>query len=89
MEGTMEAFAEELKIIAEACLNDERILEIVKNISNMSEEERIDFKSKVLKYFMKKNSPEDMEAYNFYKIILTENNAKKVVDIYYNFLGKK
>lgn len=89
MVSTMEDFAEQLRIIAEACVNDERILDIVKNIANMSQEERNDFRSKVLNYFMKKTSPEDMEAYNFYKIILSEDNAKKVVELYKELCGKK
>lgn len=89
MVSTMEDFAEQLRIIAEACVNDERILDIVTNIANMSQEERNDFRSKVLNYFMKKTSPEDMEAYNFYKIILSEDNAKKVVELYKELCGKK
>lgn len=89
MVNTMEEFAEQLRIIAEACVNDERILEIVTNIANMSQEARNDFKSKVLSYFMKKTSPEDMEAYNFYKLILIEDNAKRVVELYQELCGKK
>ncbi len=89
MVSTMEDFAEQLRIIAEACVNDERILEIVTNIANMSQEARNDFKSKVLSYFMKKTSPEDMEAYNFYKLILIEDNAKRVVELYQELCGKK
>lgn len=89
MVSTMEDFAEQLRIIAEACVNDDRILDIVINIANMSQKERNDFKSKVLNYFMKKTSPEDMEAYNFYKIILSEDNAKKVVELYKELCGKK
>lgn len=89
MVSTMEEFAEQLRIIAEVCVNDERILDIVTNIANMSQEERDDFRSKVLNYFMKKTSSEDMEAYNFYKIILSEDNAKKVVELYKELCGKK
>lgn len=89
MISAMEEFSEQIKIIAEACLNDERILEVIRNIADMSEEGRNDFKSKVLSYFMKKTSPEDIEAYNFYKIILNENNAKKVIELYQKLCEQK
>lgn len=78
----MKEFAEELRAIAEACLNDARILEIVSSVAGMNDEDRDSFKKKVLAYFMTKNSPEDMEAYNFYKVILTGLNAKFVLDLY-------
>jgi|YelNatsi2bottle7_1022547.scaffolds.fasta_scaffold00412_2 predicted metal-binding transcription factor (methanogenesis marker protein 9) len=73
---------EELRNIAEACLNDERIYDIINSISNMSEEELRDFRSKVINYFMNRNSPEDKEAYKFYKIVLEDKNAKKILELY-------
>lgn len=80
----MKEFEEELRIIAKVCLTDHRILEIVTSISKMTEDERNSLRSKVFAYFMSKNTQEDMEAYNFYKIILSGSNAKKVFELYEN-----
>ncbi|PHJ14179.1 hypothetical protein IM41_02415 [Fervidobacterium sp. SC_NGM5_G05] len=89
MEEISEVLNEELKIIAEACINDDRILEIVTSISKMSETERDNFKSKITSYFMKKNSKEDMEAYKFYKLILENSNAHKVIELYSKIVNSK
>lgn len=73
---------DELTQIAQACLIDDRISEVVKSISSMSEDELRDFRSRVVAYFMSRNSPEDVEAYKFYKIILEPGNAKRVMEIF-------
>ncbi len=73
---------EELKIIAQTCTNDERIYEIVSSVAQMSDDELSQFRTKVISYFMTKNSPEDKEAYRFYRILLEDQNAKKVLEFY-------
>ncbi|ODN30038.1 hypothetical protein [Fervidobacterium thailandense] len=78
---------EDLRYIAEVCLNDERIYEIVSNIACMSEEQLREFKNKVIAYFMNKSSQDDMEAYKFYKIVLENDNAKKILEIYEQLKG--
>ncbi|AMW32340.2 hypothetical protein SAMN04488510_10867 [Fervidobacterium changbaicum] len=80
---------EELKAIASACITDNRIYEIVYTISRMSEGDLQNFRSKVVGYFMARNSPEDMEAYKFYKIILEDENAKKVLELYEEIKNRK
>ncbi|MGC8820944.1 MAG: hypothetical protein ACP5PP_07605 [Fervidobacterium sp.] len=89
MDGVIGEPTEEIIIIAQACLNDERILGIVKSIAQMTDAERQDFKRKVLNYFMKRNSPEDMEAYKFYRIILEDSNFQKILEVYNSILGKE
>ncbi|MGB9795616.1 hypothetical protein [Fervidobacterium gondwanense] len=73
---------EELKVIAHTCVSDERIYEIVSSVAQMSDDELSQFRTKVISYFMTKNSPEDKEAYRFYRILLEDQNAKKVLEFY-------
>ncbi len=77
----------ELELIARTCIKDQRLYEIVENVSKMSEDEKTEFRAKVKKYFLSRNSPEDTEAYNFFMIVTEEDNSKKVLEIY-NFLLK-
>uniref|UniRef100_A0A7C4VTU5 Uncharacterized protein n=1 Tax=Fervidobacterium thailandense TaxID=1008305 RepID=A0A7C4VTU5_9BACT len=72
---------EDLRYIAEVCLKDERIHEIVSNIARMDEEQLREFKSKVVAYFMNKNSQDDVEAYKFFRLVLEDDNAKKILEI--------
>ncbi|HCI29250.1 MAG TPA: hypothetical protein PKI14_02565 [Fervidobacterium sp.] len=71
---------EELRNIAEICITDQRIYDIITSIASMSEEEIKNFKSKVLTYFINKKSQEDIEAYKFYKLVLEDQNAQKILD---------
>lgn len=71
---------ENIKEIVNACLEDENLLKIVKEIASMNQEEKDLFQKKVNKYFFSRNSPEDTMAYKFYQFILLENNAQKVLD---------
>jgi len=80
---------EELRNIAQACINDQRIYDIVVSIANMTEEEASVFKSKVLAYFINKKSPDDVEAYKFYKLLLENQNVRKVLDLYVEIAGNK
>jgi len=80
---------EELKSIAQACTGDQRIYDIVVSIANMTEEEKSGFKSKVLAYFINRKSPDDVEAYKFYKLLLENQNAKKVLDLYVEITENK
>jgi len=73
---------EEIKVIAEACVTDERIYDVIYSISVMTDEELREFRTKVVNYFMNRNSVEDMEAYKFYKVILEDNNARKILELY-------
>ncbi|WP_448375978.1 hypothetical protein [Fervidobacterium sp.] len=73
---------EEIRVIAEACVTDERIYDIIYSVSIMTDEELREFRAKVVNYFMNRNSAEDMEAYKFYKVILEDNNAKKILELY-------
>ncbi|WP_126992663.1 hypothetical protein [Thermosipho globiformans] len=75
----------DLEYIAQSCRDDERLLNIVKDVANMSGEEREDFVKKVRQYFLGKNSEEDNNAYKFFKIILEDENARKILEI----LGEK
>lgn len=75
----------DLEYIAQSCRADERLLNIVKDVANMSGEEREDFAKKVRQYFLGKNSEEDNNAYKFFKIILEDENARKILEI----LGEK
>ncbi|RKX54679.1 MAG: hypothetical protein DRP30_01560 [Thermotoga sp.] len=71
---------EELREIVNACLKDKRLMEIVERISNMTDGEKEIFKKKVNRYFFDKKSQEDLMAYRFYAIILTGDNARKIVE---------
>lgn len=71
---------ENTKEIVKACLENKDLLDIVRTIASMKEEEKEIFKKKVNKYFFSKNSSEDVMAYKFYQFILVDENAKKVLD---------
>ncbi len=66
--------------IVEACKEDPRIRKIVEEVASMSEEEREIFRKKVKAYFLSRTSPEDVEAYKFFKFILDETILKQVLD---------
>ncbi len=68
-------FAEVIK----ACIEDRRLLDIVRNIFRMSDEEREAFKRKLSIYFMDKFSDEDVNAFRFFRFVLEKNNAEKVL----------
>ncbi|MCD6448990.1 MAG: hypothetical protein J7L34_00585 [Thermotogaceae bacterium] len=66
--------------VVKSCIEDSRLLDIVRNVARMSEEEKSVFLKKASLYFMNKSSEEDIEAYKFFKFILQENNAKGVLE---------
>ncbi len=72
----MTAFEE----IVKACLEDERLLDIVRNVARMSEGEREVFRRKVLRYFADKTSEVDVQAYRFFKFVLEDGNASKILE---------
>ncbi len=77
---------DELELIAKTCIKDQRLYEIVESVSKMSEDEKAEFRAKVKKYFLAKNSAEDVEAYNFFMIVTDQDNSKKIIEIYNSLL---
>ncbi len=69
-----------LEHVVKSCIEDSRLLDIVRNVARMSEEEKEVFLKKVSLYFMNKSSEEDIEAYKFFKFILQGDNAKKILE---------
>ncbi|MEN3007457.1 hypothetical protein [Pseudothermotoga sp.] len=67
--------------IAEACLHDERLIEVVKSIASMAEVEKELFRTKLKVYFLNKTGETDLQAYEFFRILLQENNAKRVLEL--------
>lgn len=67
--------------IAEACLHDERLVEVVRGIASMTEAEREFFKTKLKVYFLSKTEETDLQAYEFFRILLQENNAERVLEL--------
>ncbi len=67
--------------IAEACIHDERLLEVVKGIASMKETEKEFFKTKLKVYFLSKTEEADLQAYEFFRILLQENNAERVLEL--------
>ncbi len=65
--------------IVRACVEDERLLEIVENIVNMNDVEREEFRIKVVRYFMDKTAEEDIQAYRFFKIVTEPGNAELIL----------
>ncbi|ABR30902.1 hypothetical protein SU69_05330 [Thermosipho melanesiensis] len=71
----------DLEYIAKSCKEDKRLLKILKDVANMTKEEKEEFSRKVRSYFMDKNSEEDSQAYRFFKIVLENNNAERILKI--------
>lgn len=59
-----------LNEIIKAANEDERIRSIIVQLFSMTDEEREDFKRKVMLYFIDKDSDIDVEAFKFFKIVL-------------------
>lgn len=59
-----------LNEIIKAANEDERIRSIIVRLFSMTDEEREDFKRKVMLYFIDKDSDIDVEAFKFFKIVL-------------------
>ena len=68
-----------LREIVRACLEDERLLEIVRDVCSMDGQRREEFRMKVVSYFMDKTSEQDVQAYRFFKTILQGNNAEVIL----------
>lgn len=71
---------ETIRTIAEACLKDDRLLEVVKAFACFSEEEKRVFASKMKLYFFDKSDSESMEALKFFTILLENENAQLVLE---------
>ncbi|HCZ05758.1 MAG: hypothetical protein PWP37_11 [Thermotogota bacterium] len=71
---------ETIRTIAEACLKDDRLFEVVKALACFSEEEKRAFASKMKLYFFDKSDPESMEALKFFTILLENENAQLVLE---------
>jgi len=70
-----------IQIVAEACKEDEELRKVVQAIARMNREQREEFKQKVNEYFFNRVSPEDVEAWKFYKYILEGNRARTIMSI--------
>ena len=69
-----------LKEVIKACIEDRRLLEIVKNISRMSEEEKSLFRKKMNAYFTSRSSDVDVQAYRFFKFVLEGDNVLRILE---------
>jgi len=69
-----------LEYIVRSCIEDPRLLDIVRSIARMSEEEKDAFLKKVSLYFINKSSEEDIEAYKFFKFVIQNSNAKRILE---------
>ncbi|AJC73592.1 hypothetical protein AJ81_04530 [Pseudothermotoga hypogea DSM 11164 = NBRC 106472] len=65
--------------IASACVQDRSLLEIVKHVASMSDEEKELFKTKVKAYFLNRTDETDLQAYEFFRLILEDKNAERVL----------
>ncbi len=65
--------------IVRACLEDERLLKIVKDIAGMNDEERREFREKVVRFFMDKADEVDVQAYRFFRIVTEDGNAETIL----------
>lgn len=59
-----------LNEIIKAANEDERIRSIIVRVAFMTDEEREDFKRKMMLYFIDKDSDVDVEAFKFFKLLL-------------------
>jgi len=55
------------------------LLEIVKHVASMSDEEKELFKTKVKAYFLNRTDETDLQAYEFFRLILEDKNAERVL----------
>lgn len=70
---------DEIKEIIRACAEDENLRRIVFEINEMSLEQKSSFEQKVNDYFFTRTSKEDVQAYNFFRIILSDETRISVV----------
>ena len=69
-----------LEDVVKSCIEDSRLLDIVRNVARMSKEEKELFSKKVSLYFMNRSSEDDIEAYKFFKFILQNDNSKVILE---------
>ncbi|MGB9790759.1 MAG: hypothetical protein ACPLTP_09050 [Thermotoga caldifontis] len=67
--------------IAKACAQDESLLAVVKHVASMNEEEKESFRVKVKMYFLNKTDEVDLQAYEFFRLILESDNAAQVLKL--------
>ncbi|HBT38563.1 MAG: Uncharacterized protein XD58_0063 [Thermotoga sp. 50_1627] len=67
--------------IANACAQDASLLEIVRHVASMSDEEKALFKTKVKVYFLNRTGEIDLQAYEFFRLILEDKNAERVLQM--------
>lgn len=70
-----------LQEIVKACVEDQRVFEIVCAVAKMTTQEKEQFESKVKSYYLSRTDQEDLQAYQFYIFILSNSNAQKIVEI--------
>ncbi len=75
--------------VVRACIEDRRLLEIVKNIQRMTDEERDFFERKLSFYFMNRSSEEDVQSYRFFKYVLEGDNASRILEEVERYEGNK
>jgi len=66
---------EELNEIIIACIQDERLREILGRVLSMNEREKNDFRKKINLFFLDKTSHEDLQSKRFFNLITSDNNA--------------
>lgn len=69
----------EIKEIVKACAEDKNLRRIVFEIDGMREDQRSSFEVKMMNYFFGKNSPDDLQVYKFFKLILDDSVRNKVI----------
>ncbi len=70
-----------LQEIVRACLEDQRILEIVQAVAKMTAQEKEQFESRVKSYYLSRTDQADLQAYQFYVFILSGSNAQEILKI--------
>jgi len=66
---------DKLNEISIACTEDERLREILGRILSMNEKELKEFKTKLTIFYLDKKEIDDIQAFEFFKVLLDSQNA--------------
>ncbi len=69
---------EELNQIAIACIEDERLREILGRILSFTEEERDNFRQKMTLFFIGVDTDEDRKSKRFFSVLMEREYAAKI-----------
>jgi len=69
---------DKLNEISIACTEDERLREILGRILSMNEKELKEFKTKLTIFYLDKKEIDDIQAFEFFKVLLDNRNAFQV-----------